>query len=113
MDEDTLNRALSLTIFAGVIIFAATLLLNMTEGGDVPHPQIRGQYLDLLFEVTSAFGTVGLSTGITPQLSTTGKCIITLVMFIGRLGPILFLSVLQSLQEKKRFSWPEESMLIG
>ena len=113
MDENTLNRALSLTIFAGVIIFAATLLLNMTEGGDVPHPQIRGQYLDLLFEVTSAFGTVGLSTGITPQLSTTGKCIITLVMFVGRLGPILFLSVLQSLQEKKRFSWPEESMLIG
>jgi trk system potassium uptake protein TrkH len=113
LDEDTLNRALSLTIFAGVIIFAATLLLNMTEGGDIPHPQIRGLYLDLLFEATSAFGTVGLSTGVTPKLSTAGKCIITVVMFIGRLGPILFLSALQSLQEKKLFNWPEESMLIG
>jgi trk system potassium uptake protein TrkH len=113
MDESTLNKALSLTFFAGVIIFAATLLLNLTEGGDMPHPQVRGLYLDLLFEVTSAFGTVGLSTGVTPHLSSAGKCIITLVMFIGRLGPILFLSALQSLQEKKRFSWPEESMLIG
>jgi trk system potassium uptake protein TrkH len=111
--EETLNKALSLMIFAGVIIFAATLLLNMTEGGDVPHPFSRGLFLDLLFEATSAFGTVGLSTGVTPQLSTAGKCIITAVMFIGRLGPILFLSALQSLQEKKRFMWPEESMLIG
>ena len=113
VNEETLNKALSLTIFAGVIIFTTTLLLNMTEGGDVPHPQIRGLFLDLLFEATSAFATVGLSTGITAQLSTSGKCIITAVMFIGRLGPILFLSALQSLQEKRRFMWPEESMLIG
>lgn len=113
VDYDTLNKALSLIIFAGVIIFTATMALNVTEGGDVPHPQVRGAFLDLLFEVVSAFGTVGLSTGLTPHLSSVGKSVIILVMFIGRLGPILFLSALQSLQEKKCFAWPEESMLIG
>lgn len=113
LNQDTLNKALSLTIFAGMIVFTAALLLNMTEGGDMPHPKARSLYLDLLFESASAFGTVGLSTGITPHLSTTGKGIIAALMFIGRLGPILFLSVLQSMQEKKRYMLPEEGMLIG
>jgi len=42
-----------------------------------------------------------------------GRVVVIVLMFIGRLGPILFLSALQRLQEKKRFMWPEESMLIG
>lgn len=69
--------------------------------------------MDLFFEAVSAFGTVGLSTGITPKLTIIGKSIITSLMFIGRLGPIVFLVAIQSFQEELFYDWPEENMLIG
>lgn len=103
----------SLVIFAGVIISISVLILNITESSGIPHPQTRGLNLDILFEVVSAFATVGLSTGLTPHLSTAGKCVIIVLMFIGRLGPILFLSALQSYQKENLYKKPEESLLIG
>ncbi|WP_461834753.1 TrkH family potassium uptake protein [Desulfothermus sp.] len=111
--EEDLNKAIVLFIFASGIIFLAVMLLNITEGGDVPHVFTRGLFLEVLFEATSAFGTVGLSTGLTPHLSLAGKLIIITLMFIGRLGPILFLSFVQHIQEEPRFFWPEENILIG
>jgi len=113
VDQSTLNKALVLTVFGVLILASATLLLNFTEGADLPHPQAHGIGLDILFEVVSAFGTVGLSTGLTPKLSSAGKVVIMLLMFIGRLGPILFLSAIQSLQKKQYYRKPEESLLIG
>ena len=113
VDRRTLNKALSLMTFSTLIILAAALVLNITEGGEVPHPQARGLFLDILFEVVSAFGTVGLSTGLTPHLSSAGKLIIAAVMFIGRLGPILMVTALASYQSEYRFRWPEESMMVG
>lgn len=113
VDRPTINKALTLVIFAGVIIIVSVLILNITESGGVPHPQTREISLDILFEVVSAFGTVGLSTGLTPHLSAAGKCVIIMLMFIGRLGPILFLSALQSYQKENLYQKPEESLLIG
>jgi trk system potassium uptake protein TrkH len=89
------------------------LILNFTEGADLPHPQAHGIGMDILFEVVSAFGTVGLSTGLTSRLSPAGKGVIILLMFVGRLGPILFLSAIQSFQKKQYYKKPEESLLIG
>lgn len=111
--EEDLNKALLLFVFASILILIGILLLNITEGGEVPHIYSRGLFLNIAFEVVSAFGTVGLSTGITPHLSFVGKCIIIFLMFIGRLGPILFLSLIQHIQEEPRFRWPEENILIG
>ena len=113
VDRVTLNKALTLLIFAGVLVAVSVLVLNVTESSGIPHPQTRGLSLDILFEAVSAFGTVGLSTGLTPHLSTAGRVIIILLMFIGRLGPILFLSALQSYQKEIRYEKPEESLLIG
>ena len=113
LDRETVNKALLLFIFATLFIVTAVLLLNITEGGDLPHPSTRGLFLDIVFEVISAFGTVGLSTGLTPALSVAGKGIIVIVMFVGRLGPILFISAIQSLQRERRYDLPEETMLIG
>jgi len=113
LDEKSLNKVITLVIFAIVLIFTSTLLLLISEGGDLPHPEAKGQFLEILFEVVSAFGTVGLSTGLTPKLTFWGKCIIIFLMFVGRLGPIVFLTLLQSWQTKERFSWPESSLLIG
>ena len=111
--DDTLNRALLLAIFAGLILIFSSLLLNITEGANIPHPQTRGLSLEIFFEAISAFGTVGLSTGLTPKLTSGGKMIISLLMFIGRLGPIVFLAAIQTYQKEKFYTWPEENLLIG
>jgi len=113
VDLPTLNKALTLLVFAAGIIGAAVMALTITEGGDIPHPQARGMLLELMFESVSAFGTVGLSTGLTPTLSTGGKLIICALMFIGRLGPILLVTAIHGYQKKQRYYWPEENFMIG
>lgn len=113
VDREAMNRAVILLVFSVGIVFTAALLLNITEGGDIPHPLARGLALEIVYEVVSAFGTVGLSMGLTTKLTVAGKCIVTMLMFIGRLGPILFLVAIQNLQKERFFSWPEENLLIG
>ena len=66
----------------------------------------------LLFEVTSAFGTVGLSTGITPDLSALSKFIISLIMFIGRLGPMT-IATIWSFKKPSDACYSEETVIIG
>jgi trk system potassium uptake protein TrkH len=107
------SRALILIIFTVVVVFSATLILSVTEGGNMPHPETRGLFLDILFEVVSALGTVGLSTGLTMKLSLAGKWLIIILMFIGRLGPLVFLAVIQEMHREKLFRRAEESILIG
>lgn len=113
LDQETMNKALTLTISALGLVLVSTLLLSVTEGGDTPHYLRRGDIMEILFEVVSAFGTVGLSTGITSSLTVFGKTILMLLMFTGRLGPILFLSVLQSWHKPVHYSWAEDSLMIG
>jgi trk system potassium uptake protein TrkH len=67
---------------------------------------------DVLFEMTSAFGTVGLTTGITTQLSTASKCISMFVMFIGRLGPLTVAS-LWYFGRGERIRYPEGNLTVG
>jgi len=113
LDEDSMNKALTLTIFALCLIGMAMLILTYTEGAHLPHPEERGLFLEIAFEAVSAFGTVGLSAGATSGLSEPGKAVIIALMFIGRLGPILFLSMLQSWQKPEHYSWPESNIMIG
>lgn len=113
VDDGTVDRAVTLTIFALGLVLASVLLMCFTEGAVAPHVEAGGRFLEILFEVVSAFGTVGLSTGITPSLTPAGKLVIILLMFVGRLGPILFLSVLQGFEEPRRYRWPEQGMMIG
>lgn len=113
LDDKTLHDSLILFVFAGAIVIVSIFLLNMTEGGDMPHPQTRGLFLEIVFETVSAFGTVGLSTGLTTKLTIAGKYIIVALMFIGRLGPLVFLAAMQSLRQDLYFSWPEDKLLIG
>jgi trk system potassium uptake protein TrkH len=111
--EPAVKKAMVLFILASLIIFVAVFLLDFTEGGNKPHYHVRGQFLEILFESVSAFSTVGLSTGLTPTLSTAGKWIIICLMFIGRLGPFVLISALQSVQEIQYYNLPEESVMIG
>jgi trk system potassium uptake protein TrkH len=69
-------------------------------------------FIQILFEVVSAFGTVGLSTGITPDLKPVSEFIIILTMFIGRVGPLTIAS-LWSFKEASNVNYSEESLTIG
>ncbi len=113
LDEETVNKAVTLLVFAAGIILVALLVLCWTEGAASSHARSTGRFLEILFETVSAFGTVGLSTGLTPELSPWGKTVVALLMFIGRLGPVFFISALQEIQDPPRFDYPETGMLVG
>lgn len=69
--------------------------------------------MEIVFEVSSAFGTTGLSMGITPELSTAGKFIILALMFIGRIGIFSFLFLIRGKTVKDNFKYPKEKVIIG
>jgi trk system potassium uptake protein TrkH len=97
-------KALALLVSALILVSIVFLLLLFIE--DKP-------YLSLLFETISAFGTVGLSTGITPDLTIQGKLLITLLMYIGRIGPLTMGLALTKEIMKEKIEYPETRVLIG
>lgn len=71
------------------------------------------RFVDITFEAFSAFSNLGLSTGITPYLSTVGKCILIVTMFIGRVGSLTLLLAFKKQRDKKELHYPEERVIIG
>ena len=98
-------RSYAVILLASVMVIVALLILMVTE----PNMTI----IELLFEITSAFGTCGMSLGITSDLSVTGKFIIMVLMFIGRVGLISFLFTLGGKTEKPHYHFPKERVIIG
>lgn len=72
-----------------------------------------GNFLALMFETFSAYGTVGLSMGVTPLLNDPAKFLITLLMYIGRIGPLTIVLALVRHREKERYLYPEERIMVG
>jgi trk system potassium uptake protein TrkH len=104
ISSETLRRVFAIGLVAMVWVVLAITLLTVTE---------KASFLGIVFEVVSAFGTVGLSMGITPALTASGKLIICISMLIGRIGP---LSVGFSLIGKPRpqpFKYAEADILVG
>ena len=102
-DEDII-KSLVVTIMAMAICFTATVVLRVTE---------EHSLIEILFEVSSAFGTSGLSMGITPELSAIGKFVIILLMFIGRVGLIIFLFSIGGKGDNTQIRYPKERVIIG
>jgi trk system potassium uptake protein TrkH len=109
----TLGRAISVLVASAVVVYAAIMGLMWTEVGAVPHELSRGLFLELLFEVVSAFGTVGLSVGITPKLTVAGKLVLVMVMYIGRLGPVSIAFALAGKERRPVYRYAEEHIMIG
>jgi trk system potassium uptake protein TrkH len=107
--QENISRALMLIFLASVVLTVATLILTQTER--IP----KGFGLEyVLFEALSAFGTVGLSLGLTPNLSVIGKIIIMMLMFIGRVGIFTSLYALSKRQARVNvIRYPAENILIG
>jgi len=107
ISRDIVNRAITVSFISLTLVMFVTAILTITETGF--------SFLDILFESTSAFGTVGLSLGITSQLSPLGRLVITFLMFAGRVGPITIVFALARSQRKYKgiIKYPEGKILVG
>ncbi|GAB2716474.1 TrkH family potassium uptake protein [Paenibacillus thermoaerophilus] len=101
---ERIYKAITLTMFALLLVVVMTMALSTTEDH---------HFLMILFEVTSAFGTVGLSMGLTPDLTDIGKILISLTMFAGRLGPVTLAYALRPKPDKELYRYPEGRITIG
>lgn len=104
ISSDVIPKALTVAMLSLTLVIAVAMLLSYVEGKD---------FIKILFEVVSAFGTVGLSAGITSSLSVAGKIMIIITMFTGRIGPLgLALSLVQK-REPEIIKYPEEKIMVG
>ncbi len=101
-----INRSLTIISLGILVLMSSTLLVVLFENR-------QDIFLDHLFETTSAFATVGVSTGITADLTTPSHWVIILTMFIGRVGPLTALIALTNRGPSYRYSYPEESVNLG
>lgn len=97
-------KAVAIVGGSATLVFLTTFILTIFEEQD---------FAALMFEAVSAFGTVGLSTGITPELSGPSKAALIFTMFSGRLGPLTMLVALARRHKKMGIHFPEEKLLIG
>lgn len=102
--QDQVYKALAIVLLALTLVAVVSLLLSVTEKTD---------FLTVLFETTSAFGTVGLSMGVTPKLTAIGRILIILTMFLGRVGPLTFAFAMAQSRRKTSLRFPEEKLMVG
>jgi trk system potassium uptake protein TrkH len=100
----TVFRATSVVTLSAIALLLAFGTLLMTESQP---------FSALLFEAASAFGTVGLSTGITPALSVTGKLVLTLLMYVGRIGPLTFVLAMRVRERTAPVTYPSARIMVG
>ena len=113
LDQHSLNTVVSLITMTFLLVGAGVMILAALDSGGGPYLMARDEFLADMFEVISAFATVGLSTGLTPSLGDGEKVAVIILMFVGRLGPVWLLSALQSWQSERRFRVPTANLPFG
>ena len=114
VSKDVIYKAFSILFLSLIIVVTITMLLSNTEADTL----VNGELVPLesiIFEAISAFGTVGVTLGITPYLSFVGKLLIILTMYIGRVGPITLVMAITRQKKKNagNIKYPEAKILIG
>ncbi|WMT40230.1 TrkH family potassium uptake protein [Paenibacillus sp. D2_2] len=104
LTQDRIFKAVTLTMLSLFLVIAVSMVLSTTESAS---------FLSILFETTSAFGTVGLTVGLTGKLTIVGKFIISFTMFAGRLGPLTMAYALGPKKGKELYRHPEGKIIIG
>lgn len=102
---ETIKRAVSIFLIGLAIVFLTAIILTITDSSL--------KFINLLFESTSAFGTVGLTTGITDKLSTLGRLVITLTMYIGRVGPLTMAYAFARRNMKRDYRNAPGNLMVG
>lgn len=105
------GRAMTVMLLFMVLLAVMTFSLVLTERANCGDG--GWELMDLAFEAASALGTVGLSTGVTPTLTTAGKWIIIVTMLIGRLGPLTLLAGLTFNLKPASYDYPSEPLMVG
>ncbi|MFC7586991.1 TrkH family potassium uptake protein [Nonomuraea antimicrobica] len=104
LSDTTQRQAVTITALGAALVGVATyVLLALT-----PHDLDR-----VMFEVVAAFGTAGLSTGITADVGTAGQLLLVLLMFVGRIGPLTLGSALALNRRTRHYELPEERVIVG
>lgn len=113
--EETIQRAVGLAVTAFTVITVGIFALTWTEHGPGAPDAANGHFLAHMFEVTSAFNTVGLSMNITPGLSDAGRLLMVLMMFVGRVGPLTFAAALalRSRAPGTSYRYAHEDVIVG
>ncbi len=104
--KDLVKKAFIILIVGVIIVITMTMLLSIIEGN-------KGNLEIYLYEVTSAFGTVGLSLDYSPKLYSISKMLIAFTMYLGRVGPLTVALALGKAKKADHFKYPEEKILIG
>jgi trk system potassium uptake protein len=102
---EILNRAFSIFLFSTGFIFISIFILSLTDGNI--------NIINIAFEVTSAYSTSGLSTGITADISHSGRIIIMICMFVGRVGPLTIAFALSRRVQSTSYKYPTAHLMVG
>ena len=105
VSKEVVYRALVVSVVGLLLVITVTMILSVTEKG------FSFEYL--LYETTSAFGTVGLTLGLTPKLTSIGKILLAFTMYAGRVGPLTLLLAIANRRGKDMIKYPEEKILVG
>jgi len=108
--KSVFHRAFAILVLSIAWIFGIAMLLSITESTTLTGD---GHFIKILFETTSAFGTVGLTTGITQGLSVVGKLLIALTILVGRIGPLTLALAVAMQKERLVYKYPEEKVMVG
>lgn len=109
--KSTARRASTIFVLSMLIVVVASVLISIVEQDILRQEQIP--FLDIVLEVTSAFGTVGLTSIGTPILHLTSRLILVFCMFLGRVGPVAFALSLTGTEEQTQVVYPEAGILLG
>jgi len=104
LGQDAAEKALAIIVISVGVLVLSALAISVVEQFD---------FMDIMFETTSAFGTVGLSTGITPMLSPLSRIFLIITMFTGRVGPLTLAFAIAYPSRTRALRYPEEKIMIG
>lgn len=113
ISQDSIVRATTLVLVSTVFIAGLFVLMMFAEEKPVPHLLSHGWFVDSLFEIVSAFGTVGLSLGATGHLAGFGKVITIILMFTGRVGVLTLMYSLSRRPRGGQLVYPDEQVMVG
>lgn len=105
LSQSTVYRAVAVFLLGITIVVLGVMILSISE--------VSASFEVILYEVLSAFGTVGLSQGLTPSLSVVGRITLAIIMYLGRVGPLTVMLALAGRQGKANIKYPEGKLLIG
>ncbi|HOP28220.1 MAG TPA: TrkH family potassium uptake protein [Spirochaetota bacterium] len=108
VNNEIINKSMTLVILAFIFIYASTISILSVHSFDA-----KNSFLQVIFEVVSAFGTVGLSTGITQHFPDMSKLLLSLVMLIGRVGPFAIITALTVNRKAADIHIADENIMIG